>query len=75
MNFYTYYHIIPAGDGYNMLGKNEHGEHFLKDKASDDRDFILVFKTEKEAQEYIDANLNSKDWLPECFLTTKEINI
>ena len=72
MNLYTYYHIIPAGDGYSILAKNEHGERFLKEKACADRDFVLVFRTEEEAQDYIDVNLNPGDWVVECFLTAKE---
>ena len=75
MDFYKYFHIIPVGDGYSMLGKNEYGEYFLKEKACEDRDFVLVFPTEEDAQDYIDANLNPGDWAVEYFLTTKELEI
>jgi hypothetical protein len=73
MNLHTYYHIIPVGDGYNILAKDENGNHFLKEKACRDRIFVLNFKTEEEAQDYIDVNLNPSDWVTEYFLTVEEI--
>lgn len=75
MTLYEYYHIIPVGDGYNLLGKNEYGEYFLKGKACEDRDFVLVFPTEEDAQDYIDVNLNPGDWVVESFLTVREIEL
>ena len=73
MNLYTYYHIIPIGDGYTFLAKDKNGNHFLKEKKDNDRNFVLTFKTEEEAQDYIDVNLNSSNWAVEYFLTAKEI--
>lgn len=65
----TLYHIKPKNDGYYILGRSMTGEHFLVSKDSKDIGWKgeLIFKSEKEAQEYIDAHNLSNEYVPEKF--------
>ena len=50
------YYIVPIGDGYNYLGKDNLGNHILVDKAHN-FDLSLVFKQKVDAKNYIESNL------------------
>lgn len=64
----TLYHIVPKGDGYNILACEKTGNYFLISKLSKGINWKgeLIFKTEEEAQQYIEIN-NLKDYEPEKF--------
>ena len=65
----TLYHIKPKNDGYHILGCSMTGNYFLINKDSSDigRQGELIFKTEEDAQEYIDTHNLTKDYMPEKF--------
>ena len=65
----TLYHIKPKNDGYHILGRSMVGEHFLISKDSKDIGWKgeLIFKSKKEAQEYIDTHNLSNEYIPEKF--------
>lgn len=54
MNFY---HIVPMGDGYNYLGKDNLGNHILIDKATG-LDISLIFDNKEKAMNYIKTYLD-----------------
>lgn len=64
----TLYHIVPKGDGYNILGCGKAGNYFLISKETKGMNWKgeLVFKSEEEAQEYITTN-SLVDYKPEKF--------
>ena len=65
----TLYHIKPKNDGYHILGRSMTGEYFLISKNSKNIGWRgeLIFKNEKEAQEYIDTHNLTEDYAPEKF--------
>ena len=69
----TLYHIKPNNDGYHILGCSMTGNYFLINKDSSDISWKgeLIFKTEEEAQEYIDTHNLTKDYMPEKFWLAK----
>lgn len=64
----TLYTIVPKNDGYNILGRGKAGNFFLINKLSKGISWKgeLVFKTEKEAQDFIDEH-GLVDYEPEKF--------
>ena len=77
----TLYHIKPKNDGYHILGRSMTGEYLLISKTlkGDRWKGELIFKNEKEAQEYIDTHNLADEYIPEKFWrlehTYKEPNI
>ena len=64
----TLYHIAPKNDGYHILARGKAGNYFLISKESKGMNWKgeLVFKTEEEAQKYIETN-SLEDYRPEKF--------
>ncbi len=65
------YHIIPKGDGYNVLGVDPFGEFYLVPK-NDERGRGLVFNTPEEAYEYMRLGNINEDYIVEAFWMNKE---
>lgn len=65
----TLYHIKPKNDGYHILGRSMTGEYFLisKDSRIDGWKGELIFKSEEDAQEYIDTHNLTDEYIPEKF--------
>lgn len=65
----TLYHIKPKDNGYHILGRSMTGEYFLIRKDSNIKGWKgeLIFKSEKEAQEYINIHNLSNEYIPENF--------
>lgn len=71
----TLYHIKPKNDGYHILGQSMTGEYFLISKTlkGDSWKGELIFKNEKEAQEYIDTHNLADEYIPEKFWRLEHI--
>jgi hypothetical protein len=71
----TYWHIVPAGDGYKYLGL-ENGKYIVCSKEDNYFNTSLLFKTEKECLQYIKDNLNLKKYSAEkVMLNEKYYNL
>ena len=58
----TFYQIVPKGDGYFYIVKDSNGGHKLQPKGNSQIDTSAVFKSDKEAIEYIEKYLNSNEY-------------
>jgi hypothetical protein len=63
-----YYIIVPRGDGYNYVVKDDNGNHILKSKDSNYEDMNVIFKNSYEGEEYINKYLNPDDYTTEKVL-------
>lgn len=68
----TFYCIVPSDDGCFYVGKNKKGEHVIESKMSN-FNTSLVFKTAKKAQEYLEANFNTKSYKIEKVMLDEKV--
>ena len=59
-----YWQIVPKDDGCKYIGKDG-DNHRLYDKGAKSMYEPILFRTEKEATEYIVTHLNPKDYKEE----------
>lgn len=63
----TRYFIVPIDDGYHYLAIKD-GKFYLQHKAEQPHGYPLIFKTEKEANDYIKMwELDIDKYVPEAF--------
>lgn len=63
-----FWHIRPINDGCSVLVLDKDDVFIIVDKGSNDARDRLYFKTEQEAQKYIQDNLNPEKYMPESTL-------
>lgn len=60
-----YYSIVPINDGYHYLSKDQNGNYVLEHKSEVSYNRQLLFRTSKEADEYIALNLDEEKYKSE----------
>ena len=62
--FIEFFSIVPIGDGYHYLCKDNNGNHFEKHKIEFDTGERLIFENEHLARQYIDKYLDVERYRP-----------
>lgn len=70
----TYWRIVDKKNKYTYLGiKNN--DYIIHTKDVGKKDTSLFFGSEKEAQEYINQNLSSSEYIPEWIMVQDDVKI
>jgi hypothetical protein len=62
----TYWHIIPQGDGYHIVCKDNDNKLYLCRKEQNNPD-ELIFNSKECAQNFINESMESDQYQPEKF--------
>lgn len=75
MKLTTLYHIVPVHDGYHYVCLDKYGEHHVVENKTRDNigdKVYIAFKSEKDAEKYIEKHLDKEKYKSEVFYINLE---